>query len=92
MFCALPYPVVDLSMPDRVVDAIAGACGCRKSLVANEEVQILGTTLPRQVSAGSSATSQVGGLICDRRTAGARSAATACWALRSYRRGEDEGG
>jgi hypothetical protein len=79
-------------VPDRVVDAIAAACCCRERLVANEEVQVLGTTFPGQVSTGPSTTSQEGGLVRDRRTSGARPAATACWAFRSYGRGEDEGG
>jgi hypothetical protein len=53
-----PYPVVYLTMPDGVVDAIAGACCCRKSLVTDEEVQVLGATLPREMSTRSSTASQ----------------------------------
>lgn len=79
-------------MPDWVVDAIAGACCCRESLVADEEVQVFGAALPREVSTGTSAASQEGGFVRDRRTTGARAAATACWTFGSYRRGEDEGG
>ena len=79
-------------MPDRVVDAIAGACCGRESLVANEEVQVFGTALPREMPARSSTAGQEGGLVCDGRTTGARTAGTACWAFRSYRRWEDEGG
>lgn len=79
-------------MPDGVVDAIAGACCCRKSLVTDEEVQVFGSALPREVSARPSTTGQERGLVGDSRTSGARAAATACWAFGSYRRGEDEGG
>jgi hypothetical protein len=51
---ASAYPVVDLAMPDGVVDAVAGACCGRKRLVADEEVQVLGATLARQMPAGAS--------------------------------------
>jgi hypothetical protein len=53
-----PYPIVYLTMPDGVVDAIAGACCCRKGLVTDEEVQVLGATLPREMSTRSSTASQ----------------------------------
>jgi hypothetical protein len=86
------YPVVYLTMPDRVVDAIAGACCCRKSLISDEEVQVFGTTFAGEMPTGASAASQKGGLVCDRRASRARAAATACWAFGSYRGGEDEGG
>jgi hypothetical protein len=79
-------------VPDRVVNAIAGACCCRKGLVADEEVQVFSSTLPRQMSAGPGTASQKGGLVRDSRTAGAGATATACRAFGSYRRGEDEGG
>jgi hypothetical protein len=88
----LAYPVVYLTMPDRVVDAIARARCCRKGLVTDEEVQVLGATLPREMSTGPSTAGQERGLVRDSRAAGARAAATACWAFGSYRRGEDEGG
>jgi hypothetical protein len=86
------YPVVYLTMPDRVVDAIAGACCCRESLVSDEEVQVFSSPLPGEMSTRTSTTSQEGGLVRDRRTAGARAAATACWSFGSYSRGKDEGG
>jgi hypothetical protein len=89
---AVAYPVVYLAVPDWVVDAIAGACCCRQSLVSNEEVQVFGTTLPREMSARSSTTSQKGGFVRNCWTTGARTTATARWAFRSYRRGEDERG
>jgi hypothetical protein len=79
-------------MPDWVVDAIATTCCCRERLIANEEVQVFGTTLPRQMTTGSSTAGQEGGFVRDRRSSRARAAATACWALCSYRSGEDEGG
>jgi hypothetical protein len=88
----LAYPVVYLTMPDRVVDAIARARCCRKGLVADEEVQVLGTTLSGEMATGASTTRQERGLVRDSRAARARAAATACWAFGSYRRGEDEGG
>jgi hypothetical protein len=60
---------------DGVVDAIAGPpCG-GESFVANVEVQVLGATLPRQVTARACAASQEGWLVCNRRTARAGAAA-----------------
>lgn len=79
-------------MPDGVVDAIAGACCCREGLVTNEEVQVFGPALPREMSTRASTAGKKRGLVGDRRTAGTRAAATACWAFGSYGRGEDEGG
>jgi hypothetical protein len=78
-------------MSDRVVDAIARTSRCGKSFVADEEVQVLGATLPRKMSRGASSASQECGLVRDGWTTGAGSAATACWTLCSYRGGEDEG-
>ena len=78
-------------MPDRVVDAIARASCRYKSFVADEEVQVLGATLPRQMPSRTGSTSQECRLVRDGWAAGARSAATACWALRSYCGWEDEG-
>jgi hypothetical protein len=86
------YPVVYLTMPDWVVDAIAGACCCREGLVTDEEVQVFGSAFPRQMPAGPGAACQEGGFVRDSRTAGAGATATACWAFGSYRRGEDERG
>lgn len=56
---ASPYPVVYLTMPDRVVDAIARASSCGQSFVADEEVEVLGAALSRQMTTGPSSTSQV---------------------------------
>jgi hypothetical protein len=92
LLTTLAYPVVYLAMPDWVVDAIAGACCCRESLVSDEEVQVFGTTFAGEVPTGTSTAGQEGGLVCDRRASRARAAATACWALCSYRGREDEGG
>jgi hypothetical protein len=89
---AFAYPIVYLTVPDWVVDAVTAARCCRERFVADEEVQVLGTTLSGQMPTGSSTTGKEGGLVRDRRTSGARPAATACWAFRSYGRGEDEGG
>ena len=80
-------------MSDGVVDAVAGPpCG-GESFVANEEVQVLGATLPRQVTARACAARQEGWLVCNRRTAGAgaATAGAACWASCGYGGGEDEG-
>jgi len=55
---ASPYPVVYLTMPDRVVDAIARASSCGQSFVADEEVEVLGTALSRQMPTWPSSTSQ----------------------------------
>jgi hypothetical protein len=44
-------------MPDRVVDAIARASGCGQSFVTDEEVEVLGATLSRQMTTWSSSTS-----------------------------------
>lgn len=38
-------PILDLSMSDGIVHAITGSITSRESLVADEEIQILGTTL-----------------------------------------------
>lgn len=62
------YPVIYLTVSDGVVDAIARASGCRQGLVANEEVEILGASLPRQVSARSSTAGQKRRLVRDGRT------------------------
>jgi hypothetical protein len=86
------YPIVYLTMPDWVVDAVSAACCCRECLIANEEVQVFGTALPRQVSAGPSTAGQEGGLVRDCRASRTRAAATACRAFGSYCSGEDEGG
>lgn len=56
---ASPYPVVYLTMPDRVVDAIARASSRGQSFVADEEVEVLSAALSRQVTTRSSSTSQV---------------------------------
>ena len=80
-------------MSDGVVDAIAGPpCG-GESFVTNVEVQVLGATLPRQVTARACAASQEGWLVCNRRAAGAGAAAAgaACWASCGYGGGKDEG-
>lgn len=52
-------PVLNLSMPHRIVDAITGSIGSRKSLVADEKVEILGPPLPRKIAATASSTGQV---------------------------------
>jgi len=39
------YPVIYLPVPDGIVDAIASTASCGKSLVPDEEVQVLGTSL-----------------------------------------------
>jgi hypothetical protein len=78
---------------DGVVDAIAGPpCG-GESFVANEEVQVLGATLPRQVTARAGAASQERWFVCNRRAtgAGAAAAGAACWASCGYGGGKDEG-
>jgi hypothetical protein len=62
---ATPYPVVHLTVPDRIVDAIARPCRCRQCLVANVEVQVLGTTLPREMTARPTAAGEEGGLVRD---------------------------
>ena len=69
--CAPSYPVVYLTMPDWVVDAIARACCRRECLVADEEVEVFSTTLARQMSARSSTAGQERGLIRDLRAPGA---------------------
>ena len=79
-------------MPDGVVDAIAGASCGRESFVTNEEVQILSTTFPRQVTAGTSTACQERRLVRNCWTARAGRAAAACWAACGYGGGEDEGG
>jgi hypothetical protein len=78
-------------MSDRVVDAIARASCCGQSFVADEEVQVLSATLPREMPSRTSATSQECGLIRDGGTTGAGRAAAACWSSRCYRGWEDEG-
>jgi hypothetical protein len=52
------YPVVYLTVSDGVVDAVAGACCRSKRFVANEEVEVFSSALPRKVSARSSAAGQ----------------------------------
>jgi hypothetical protein len=42
---AFAYPIVYLTVPDWVVDAVTAARCCRERFVADEEVQVLGTTL-----------------------------------------------
>ena len=86
------YPVVDLTVPDGVVDAIAGASCGREGFVTDEKVQVLSTTLPRQVATRSSTASQKRRLVCNCWATGAGSAAAACWAACGYGGGEDEGG
>jgi hypothetical protein len=54
----IAYPVVYLAVPDRIVDAIAGTCCCRKGFVADEEVEIFGASLSRQMSTRSSTARQ----------------------------------
>ena len=63
------YPVVDLAVSNGVVDAIAGPGGGGQSFVSNEEVQVLSTTLPRQMAAGACAAGQEGRLVRNGRTA-----------------------
>jgi len=88
---ASPYPIVDLTVSDWVVDAIARTPRCGKSFVTNEEVEILSAAFARKMSARSSSTGQIRRLVGDRWASGARRTATARWASGSYRRGKDEG-
>lgn len=39
------YPVLNLTVSDGVVDAVAGSAGGGQSLVTDEEVKVLGTSL-----------------------------------------------
>jgi hypothetical protein len=86
-----PYPVVYLAVSNWVVDAIARASCCGQSFIANEEVQVFGTTFSRKMSTRPSPTSQIRGFVCDSWASRARSAGTASWAFGSYRGGKDEG-
>ena len=88
----MAYPVVYLTVSDRVVDAISRPRGGRQRFISNEEIEVLGSPLRMQMAAGTSTSSQEGGLVRDGRTAGSRAASTACRGLGSYRGGEHEGG
>jgi hypothetical protein len=44
-------PVFNLSVADRVVDAIAWTTACSQGFIADKEIQVLCTTLRRQVGA-----------------------------------------
>lgn len=49
-------PVLDLSVTNRVVHTVSGTVASSQRLIANEEVQVLGTTLRRQVGTGTTTT------------------------------------
>ena len=90
--CQLPYPVVYLTMPDGVVDAVSRSCCCRQSFISDEEVKVLSPPFRMQMTTRTGASSQEGGFVRDCRPARSRAAGTACRALGSYGGGEDEGG
>lgn len=62
-------PVLDLSVPNRVVDAISWTLTGRQSLVANEEIQVLRATLRGEVGASPTSAAEERGFVCDGRAA-----------------------
>ena len=53
------YPVVYLTVPNWVVDAISCACRRSESLVTNEVIQVFSSSLSREMPARPSATGQI---------------------------------
>lgn len=70
-------PILNLAMSDWVMQAITRSIGCRERLVADEEVEILGSSLrgkmPRRATAGS----QERRLVRDGRPSGTRASTAA---------------
>ncbi len=71
-------PVLDLTVADGVVDAIAGGLGVGEGFIADEEVEVLDASLGRDITGFGGKSGSARGL---------RSWATGC-----YRGGEDTGG
>lgn len=51
-------PVLNLSVTDGIVETVTRARGSRYRLVADEEIQVLGAALGREVAGGTCATRQ----------------------------------
>lgn len=65
-------PILNLTMSDRVMQAISRSIGCRKRLVADEEVEILGSSLCRKMPRRAATGAQERRLIRDRGPSRAR--------------------
>lgn len=59
-------PVLDLTMANGVVDAITRSAGSSESLISDEEIQVLRTTLRRQVRARPTTSPQERRLVGNR--------------------------
>ena len=83
-------PVLNLSVSDRVVNAISWATARSQRFVTDKEIKVLRATLGRQVGAAS-ATTQERGLVCDWGSAGGASSTSGtglgCNCSREYKRG-----
>lgn len=61
-------PVLDLAVPNRVVEAISGAACGRDSRIADEEIKVLGATLRGKMTGRPGATGQKGWLVGNSRS------------------------